>query len=141
MSEEKNVTAAPEAEQAQDVNELRQIRIEKLEALQAAGKDPFTITTAEQSISCAEIAERFAELEPQKSHATAIAVIFPLTVVSLAAYTKSVTLNTASFWYIVSGGVAGSVIGAKLLKKISSGLLKKIFGIFILVAAFRMVTK
>lgn len=63
MSEEKNVTAAPEAEQAQDVNELRQIRIEKLEALQAAGKDPFTITTAEQSISCAEIAERFEELE------------------------------------------------------------------------------
>ena len=46
MSEEKNVTAAPEAEQAQDVNELRQIRIEKLEALQAAGKDPFTITFA-----------------------------------------------------------------------------------------------
>jgi signal transduction histidine kinase len=63
MAEEKIVNAAPEEEQVQDVNELRQIRVEKLEALQAAGKDPFQITTAEQSIHNAEIVERFEELE------------------------------------------------------------------------------
>ena len=55
MAEEKIINAAPEEEQVQDVNELRQIRVEKLEALQAAGKDPFQITTAEQSIHNAEI--------------------------------------------------------------------------------------
>ena len=63
MAEEKIVNAAPEEEQVQDTNELRQIRVEKLEALQAAGNDPFQITLAEQSIHNAEIIERFEELE------------------------------------------------------------------------------
>ncbi|MGN0572339.1 MAG: lysine--tRNA ligase, partial [Acutalibacteraceae bacterium] len=65
MAEEKNITAAEQEEQVQDVNELRQIRIDKLEALQSAGKDPFLITTADQSIHNAEINERFEELENQ----------------------------------------------------------------------------
>lgn len=65
MAEEKNITAAGQEEQVQDVNELRQIRIDKLEALQSAGKDPFLITTADQSIHNAEINERFEELENQ----------------------------------------------------------------------------
>ena len=65
MSEELNRSAqAPETEEVQqDVNELRQIRLEKLRALQAAGKDPFTITKAYPTISAAEITERFEELE------------------------------------------------------------------------------
>ncbi len=61
MSEELNVT--PEVQQ--DENELRKIRVEKLEALQAEGKDPFQITLAEQSITAEEIVERFEELENQ----------------------------------------------------------------------------
>ena len=60
MAEEK-INAAPEQEQ--DVNELRQIRIDKLNAIRAAGKDPFTVTTADQNIHSNEIAERFEELE------------------------------------------------------------------------------
>ncbi len=61
MSEELNVT--PEVQQ--DENELRKIRVAKLEALQADGKDPFQITLAEQSITANEIVERFDELENQ----------------------------------------------------------------------------
>lgn len=64
MADEKILNAAPEAEE-QDINELKKIRIEKLEALQAAGKDPFEITLAEQSIHNAEIVEKFEELENQ----------------------------------------------------------------------------
>ena len=64
MADEKIINAAPvEEEQVQDVNELRQIRVEKLEALQAAGNDPFQITLAEQTIHNAEIVVRFEELE------------------------------------------------------------------------------
>ena len=63
MAEEKIVNAAPEEEQVQDVNELRQIRVEKLENLQQAGKDPFQITLAEQSIHNADIVNNFEELE------------------------------------------------------------------------------
>lgn len=60
MAEEK-INAAPEQEQ--DVNELRQIRVDKLNAMRAEGKDPFTVTTAGQNIHSNEIAERFEELE------------------------------------------------------------------------------
>ena len=62
MSEEK-INKAQGAAAAEDVNELRQIRVQKLESLQNAGKDPFTVTTAEQSITNAEIRARFDELE------------------------------------------------------------------------------
>lgn len=60
---QENINTAPEQEQVQDVNELRQIRIDKLDALRAAGKDPFAVTTAQQSIHSDEIASRFDELE------------------------------------------------------------------------------
>lgn len=63
MAEEKITNSAPETEAAQDVNELRQIRVEKLEALQAAGKDPFQITTAEQTVHNTEIVEQFEKYE------------------------------------------------------------------------------
>ena len=64
MTEElNNQVGELEAEEVQDTNALRQIRLEKLCALQEAGKDPFEITLAEQSITNAEINERFDELE------------------------------------------------------------------------------
>ncbi len=62
MSEEKIINTEA-AEPQEDVNELRKIRVQKLEALQNAGKDPFQITLATQSITNAEIKERFEELE------------------------------------------------------------------------------
>ncbi len=63
MSEEMNTKAAQENEVEQDINSLRQIRVDKLKALQDAGNDPFIITTANQSITAKEIIERFDELE------------------------------------------------------------------------------
>lgn len=63
MAEEITAVQAENAEQEQDTNELRRIRLEKLRELQAAGKDPFTITKAEPTITAAEINERFEELE------------------------------------------------------------------------------
>ncbi len=52
-------------EEIQSVNELRQIRLDKLGVLQENGNDPFEITKAEQNIHSAEIIERFEELENQ----------------------------------------------------------------------------
>ena len=62
MAEEKNT---PVVETEKDTNELRKIRVDKLEALQAAGKDPFQITTAEQSATSAEITAAFEKLEAE----------------------------------------------------------------------------
>ena len=62
MSEEKNVVL-PEEEVQQDVNELRQVRVDKLQAMQAAGKDPFVITTADQQAHTADLISKFEEIE------------------------------------------------------------------------------
>ena len=63
MVSEENKNRQTEKQPAEDISELKKIRIEKLNALQQAGKDPFQVTTAEQSITNAEIKERFEELE------------------------------------------------------------------------------
>ena len=62
MSEEKNVVL-PQGEVQQDTNELRQVRVDKLEALQQDGKDPFVITKYDQTHHSAVIKENFEELE------------------------------------------------------------------------------
>ena len=62
MSEEIKVNAP---EQVQDVNELRQVRVDKLQALQAEDKDPFVITKYDQTHHSAVIKESFEELEGQ----------------------------------------------------------------------------
>ncbi len=65
MADDINTTPgeALEPEEAQDTNALRQIRIEKLDALKAAGQDPFKITTADQLNTAAEIIENFETME------------------------------------------------------------------------------
>ncbi len=62
MSENLNETVN---ETLEDSNELRQIRVDKLNALQAAGKDPFQITLADQNATNAEITARFEALESE----------------------------------------------------------------------------
>ncbi len=62
MSEEKNVNV-PQQEAQQDVNELRKVRVDKLEALQADGRDPFVITKYDQTHHSVTVKENFEELE------------------------------------------------------------------------------
>ena len=60
-----NANAAPMAvaEVVLSENELKQIRIDKLTALQKQGKDPFEITIATQTHESSEIKENFDALE------------------------------------------------------------------------------
>ena len=60
---EQNIANAPAAEVQQDVNELRKVRVDKLEALQAEGNDPFVITKYDWTHHSAVIKESFDELE------------------------------------------------------------------------------
>ncbi|MCH5171026.1 MAG: lysine--tRNA ligase [Oscillospiraceae bacterium] len=61
MADEIKNASVPEDEI--DVNEYRQIRVEKLKAMQDAGNDPFQITTANQTHESTEIKENYDELE------------------------------------------------------------------------------
>ena len=63
MADEIKNQAAENQEPEQSVNELRQIRVDKLTALQSAGKDPFQVTLADQEYHSTEIIEKYDELE------------------------------------------------------------------------------
>ncbi|MBE6774257.1 MAG: lysine--tRNA ligase [Ruminococcaceae bacterium] len=62
MAQENN-TNIPQQEVQQDVNELRQVRVDKLTALQQAGNDPFVITKYNQTHHSSVIKENFEQLE------------------------------------------------------------------------------
>jgi hypothetical protein len=86
--------------------------------------------------------ERFIPLETHKAHATALAVMLPLSVVSAVVYSLSgnIEVNWLTVLYVSAGGVVGGVIGAKLLKKLSSAWLNILFGLFLAAGAIRMLT-
>ncbi|MCL2604229.1 MAG: sulfite exporter TauE/SafE family protein [Defluviitaleaceae bacterium] len=86
--------------------------------------------------------EKFIPLETHKAHATALAVMLPLSVVSAVIYTVSsnVEIEWLTVLYVSGGGVIGGVIGAKLLKKLSAAWLNILFGLFLAAGAIRMLT-
>ena len=63
---EKAQTETTEEMNQQQLSELRQIRRDKLTALQQAGRDPFAVTTWDQSHHAREIVEQFDQLEGQE---------------------------------------------------------------------------
>lgn len=83
--------------------------------------------------------EKFLGIEEHKAHATAIAVILPLTLVSAVLYIVKGYFDLSLSWQVSLGGALGGALGAFLLKKIPSSALRKIFGAFIIAAAVRMV--
>lgn len=64
MAEENSMLENAAAQEMSE-NELRQIRLEKLQAMRAGGVDPFTVTTARQTHHAQEIRDHFDELENQ----------------------------------------------------------------------------
>lgn len=83
--------------------------------------------------------ERFLRVEPHKAHATAIAVILPLSVLSMFIYLKNGNIDWINVLYVSIGGIAGGFAGAKLLNKVSDKWLHKIFGAFMIAAAVKMI--
>lgn len=77
-------------------------------------------------------------LDTKKAHASALMVIFPLSVISLVIYLwkASVPYDTALF--TSAGGIIGGLVGAKLLKKLSALWVTRLFGIMMIAAAVRM---
>ena len=78
--------------------------------------------------------------EQKNAHATAIAVILPISVVSAIAYLlggveKIFTLDTL---FVSVGVMAGGLLGALLLKKINNAWLSKIFAVVMLVAGVKL---
>lgn len=80
-------------------------------------------------------------LEQKKSHANAIAVILPITLLSAILYLVNGSVKFSQAWIYIPTGLIGAILGTLILKKISPKWLKKIFGAFMIYAGIRMVMK
>ncbi len=82
-----------------------------------------------------------ADLEPKKSHATSVALIFCLSIAAAIGYYISGNLDIKTAMSLIPSGLLGAAIGSTLLKKIDNSLLRRIFGIVMLVSGVRMLLK
>jgi len=78
-------------------------------------------------------------IDQHKTHASAIAIILPLTIISTIVYLRTNHAEWPIIIWVSVGGTLGGFIGAQLLTKISGSLLHKIFGAFMIIAAVRMI--
>ncbi|QXM07399.1 sulfite exporter TauE/SafE family protein [Crassaminicella indica] len=83
--------------------------------------------------------ERILKVETHKAHATAIAAIFPISLISAMIYIKNQNIEWNTTAYITVGGIVGGFIGAKLLNKFPSKWLHRIFGTVMIITGIRMI--
>ena len=82
--------------------------------------------------------ELFLGTDEKKSHATAIAIILMLSAVSSFFYIRRGFFDWKLWLPVTIGGIAGGLVGAKVLNKISKRWLKIIFGGLIMATAVKM---
>ena len=78
-------------------------------------------------------------LDEKSAHATAIAVILPLCLVSSIVYATSGNFDAAVILPTVIGVTAGGIIGAALLKKMSPDAVSFLFYTLMAFAGFKMI--
>lgn len=81
-------------------------------------------------------------LNSQKSHATAISVILPLSIVTTIMYLlKGIPVDFSLLIPTISLGLIGAVCGAVLLNKIDAVLLNKVFACVIIISGIRILLR
>lgn len=82
------------------------------------------------------------EIEPKKAHATSIAIILPLSVISAAMYlAHGVGVDWPQLGVVTPLGLVGAAAGSFLLMKLQNKLLKKLFGVVMIVSAVRLLLR
>lgn len=78
-------------------------------------------------------------IEDHKAHATAISIILPLSLISSFVYFKYDVVDPALTLKVAIGSVIGALVGSSILNRFPVNVLRKVFGIFMIIAAVRMV--
>lgn len=89
-------------------------------------------------IAAVLVLEKILKLETKKAHATAIAIILPLSLASVFVYGLSGYIDWAVVFKSALGGTAGAVVGAKILDKLPKRYIKIGFGGVMIIAGIRM---
>jgi hypothetical protein len=77
--------------------------------------------------------------EQHVAHGTSLAIILPTAIVSMFVYQANNHMDWGLVLKIATSGMLGGYLGAKLMERIPSAYLKKIFGLFMIMAGLRMV--
>lgn len=88
---------------------------------------------------CVPTLEKALKLDNKKAHATAIAVIFPLSVISCAIYIFKGSIQSLPLLSVGLGVLIGGVGGSFALKYIPSKTLRIIFAVIMLVGGVRLI--
>ena len=88
---------------------------------------------------CVPILQNVLQLEEKYSHATAIAIIFPISFISAVIYLLSGTLETIPLVTVGSGVVIGGIIGSFLLKVLPTKAIRVIFALIMLAGGIRLI--
>lgn len=84
------------------------------------------------------ILENLKKIENKKAHATAIAVIFPLSVISAIIYSANFELDWVIIAVLSATVTIGGIFGSIFLKKLSGKVIRVIFASLMLVAGIRL---
>lgn len=78
-------------------------------------------------------------MDRKTAHANAVAVIFPITLVSAISYLLQGRVDIFKPLLYIPGGILGATIGTTIMKKISPTLIRRIFGVFMIWAGWRLI--
>lgn len=78
--------------------------------------------------------------DTKRSHATSVAIILPISLISALFYLQNQRFSFTDALPYLPGGILGALLGAWLLPRIPSHLLRRIFGVFMLWAAIRLLS-
>jgi uncharacterized membrane protein YfcA len=78
------------------------------------------------------------DMEDKKAHATALFVIFPISVLSAFLYIKAGYFLWDAVLYTGIGATVGGIIGAVALKKLNTLFVNRLFTLIILATGVRM---
>ncbi len=81
------------------------------------------------------------ECEPNEAHATSVALIFVISLVTAVSYGVSGALDINGALEYIPWGIVGAITGSYFLKNIKAQWLKRIFGGVVTAAALRMLIK
>lgn len=88
---------------------------------------------------CVPTLEKIYNIETKKAHATTVAIMLPLSIVSSVVYVFHNNINVWTTIAIVVGSIIGGLFGAFALKKSNSNFIRWLFIAILFLAGVRMV--
>lgn len=87
---------------------------------------------------CVPLLIYFFDVKNKKAHATAIFIMLLTSIVSGVFYILSGFYKFSQGLYVAIGAIVGGIVGAFLLKKLSSNVVQIIFNILMIVAGIKL---